>query len=360
VRVLVADDVPANLTVALGFLAKHGIEAETAEGGLEAVEKIRESVESGRPYDLVFMDHMMPDLDGIEAVKRIRSLAGDSASPYASLPIVALSANAVQGAEELFLAAGMNGFVSKPIEGIALNAALKEFLPEGKYTIAEAKAAVEGPGKNEALMEELEGIRELDTRRGLRYAAGSFDTYRETLRLFSAGVEKGCALLRESLDSEDWKPYTVQVHGFKGVCATIGAVSLSEWGRRLEEDSKSGDPALCRAETGAFCEALAAFNGALRGTSLFKGEGAAPRKEISAADFAAKLEDFAELCGEGLPSRVKAAAAELEGFSVTGISGGPAETLSSAVTEAAGLARSMDYDEAAEKARAIVKEMLKK
>jgi CheY-like chemotaxis protein len=343
--------------VALGFLAKHGIDAETAEGGLEAVEKVRESVESGRPYDIVFMDHMMPDLDGVEAVKRIRSLAGDAASPYASLPIVALSANAVQGAGDLFLAAGMNGFISKPIEGAALNAALKEFLPGEKCTLADKDAALRDSRaageENEAPPEELAGIPGLNAGQGLRYAAGSFTTYRETLRLFSAGVDKGCALLKESLASGDWKPYTVQVHGFKGVCATIGAAALAEWGKRLEEDSKTGDPALCRAETEAYCAALAAFNAALRGTSLFREEGAAPKTPISAAAFAAKLEDFAELCAEGLPSRVKAAAAELEGLSVTDPPAGLAETLSSAVREAAGLARSMDYDEAAERARSL-------
>ncbi|MDR1893661.1 MAG: response regulator [Spirochaetales bacterium] len=359
VRALVADDVPANLTVALGFLTKHGIDAETADGGLEAVAKVRESVESGRPYDIVFMDHMMPDLDGIEAVKQIRALAGENAaSPYAVIPILALSANAVQGAEELFLAAGMNGFVSKPIEGTALNAALKNFLPPEKYTIeAKGTGGNSGDYEKEPAFKELAAIPGLNTRQGLHYAAESFSTYRETLKLFSAGVDKGCAVLRKSLAGEDWKPYTVQVHGFKGVCAAIGAASLSEWGKRLEDSSKSGDPSLCREETEAFCAALAAFNESLQKTSLFREEGAAPKAGISAADFAAKLEAFAEVCTEGLPARVKAALEELEGFSVTGLGAGLAETLASALAEALNLAKSMDYDEAAEKLREIAQKI---
>jgi HPt (histidine-containing phosphotransfer) domain-containing protein len=253
----------------------------------------------------------------------------------------------------------MNSFISKPIEGAALNVALKNFLPEEKYTIAE-EAADDGNAvddQTKKILEELAGISVLNTDQGLRYAAGSFTTYRETLKLFSAGVEKGCAILRESLASEDWKPYTIQVHGFKGVCAAIGAASLAEWGKRLEDDSKSGDPRLCRAETESFCAALAAFCAALRGTSLFREEEAAPKTGISAADFAAKLEGFAGICDEGLPSRVKAAAGELERLSVADAPAGLAETFSSAVREALGLAMSMDYDEAAEKARTVAEEM---
>ncbi|MDR1971287.1 MAG: response regulator, partial [Treponema sp.] len=345
---------------------KHGIAAETADGGLEAVEKVRESVEQGRPYDIVFMDHMMPDLDGIEAVKRIRALAGE-ASPYTAIPIIALSANAVQGAEELFLAAGMNGFISKPIEGTALNAALKNFLPEEKYTIEEKNTAeddstaVDDQGKR--ILEELAGIPGLNTERGLHYAAGNFATYRQTLKLFSGGLDKGCAVLRKSLTAEDWKPYAVQVHGFKGVCAAIGAAALSDWGKRLEDASKSDDPGLCRVETEAFCEALAGFNASLQKTSLFRKEAAAPKTGIRAADYAVKLAAFAEICEEGLPARVKAAAEELEGFSVTDLGAASAdtpafaETLASAVREALDLARSMDYDEAAEKLRAAVEQI---
>jgi CheY-like chemotaxis protein/HPt (histidine-containing phosphotransfer) domain-containing protein len=359
VRVLVADDVPANLTVALGFLAKHGINAETADGGFAAVEKVRESVGSGRPYDIVFMDHMMPDMDGIEAVKHIRALAEDAASPYAAMPIIALSANAVQGVEEIFLDAGMNGFVSKPMEAAALNAALKRFLPEEKYTIVETGDAEDAADNREELMlKELAGISELNTEQGLYYAASSFTTYRETLELFSEDIEKGCAVLRASLAAENWKPYTVQVHGFKGVCAVIGAESLAEWGKRLEDSSKSGDPVLCRSETEAFCGAITAFNAALRRTSLFGGKAAGvSRAGISAEEFAAKLGEFAEICAEGLSSRVKAAAEELENFFITDAPAGFAENLTSAVMEAAGLARSMDYDEAAKKLRLIVEKI---
>ncbi|MDR1932706.1 MAG: transporter substrate-binding domain-containing protein [Spirochaetales bacterium] len=360
VRALVADDVPANLTVALGFLAKHGIDAETVDGGIDAVEKLRKSVESGRPYDIVFMDHMMPDLDGIEAVKQIRALAGGAAdSPYAAIPIVALTANAVQGAEELFLAAGMNGFISKPIEGTALNAALKKFLPEEKYTVADEAEYEDtlADGQNEPLLKELSGIPGLNTRQGLRYAAGNFTTYKETLKLFSDGVDNGIFILRRCDVLEDWKPYAVQVHGFKGVCATIGASSLAEWGKRLEDAAKSDEQYLCRVETEDFCDALAVFNAALRETSLFKEEAASPKTAINAADFAAKLADFADICEEGLPARVKAAAEEIKGFFVADAPADFAETIASAVTEAAGLARSMDYDEAAEKLRAIVEKM---
>ena len=126
-------------------MVKAAPEVETSPGGIDAIEKVKQSVESGHPYDLVFMDHMMPEMDSIEASKRIRAL-GERDAQYLSIPIVALSANTVEGAEELFLSSDMNGFVSKPIEPAVLNAALKKFLPLEKYTIMdeETGGAVNG------------------------------------------------------------------------------------------------------------------------------------------------------------------------------------------------------------------------
>ncbi|MCL2057638.1 MAG: ATP-binding protein [Oscillospiraceae bacterium] len=119
-RVLVVDDSQINLKVALAYLERHNIHAETALSGPEAIMKIQKA---GRPYDLVFMDHMMPIMDGVETTHRIRALG------FADLPIVALTANAIEGIRDLFLQSDMNDFLSKPIDPEKLNSALVRWLP---------------------------------------------------------------------------------------------------------------------------------------------------------------------------------------------------------------------------------------
>ncbi|MDR3355700.1 MAG: response regulator [Spirochaetaceae bacterium] len=353
VRVLVADDVPVNLTVALGFLAKHNINAETAGGGIEAVKKVMEAVENGCPYDIVFMDHMMPDIDGTDATEQIRALGKTGNEAYRTMPIVALSANAVQGVEKIFLASGMSGFVSKPIEPASLNAALKKFLPEEKYTLEEPKPVKPSSEKRrrreDGIVAELANIEDLDIDRGLHYAAESLETYTATLKQFSVGIETGVAVIRKSLATGDWKPYTVQVHAYKGICATIGADALSQWGRKLEDASKSDDKSACLNETEAFCSALEGFNAVLRQTSLFAETAAGDKTEIDAADMAVKLKEFAEACEEGRSARIKTAVKALEGFSLAGAT----DAFKKSLAEALDLARSLDYEEAVEKVRGL-------
>jgi signal transduction histidine kinase/DNA-binding response OmpR family regulator len=355
VRILVVDDVPENLTVAAGFLYRHGIDPETASGGLEAIGKIEASVESGYPYDMVFMDHMMPDIDGTEVAQYIRALGrNDETSPYKIMPIVALSANAVQGVAEIFLSSGMNGFVSKPIEGVSLNAALKKFLPEEKYILESGSDGSDTVQKmderEETLRMELAQITRLDLVEGLHYAADNFETYTATLKQFSTGLEKGLTIIRESLEAKDWKPYTVQVHAYKGICATLGVKGLSEWGKKLETASKSEDKFVCLAETEDFCLALWEFNTALRRTSLFAEEEAVEKTEIAAADMEAKIAELVESCEDGRSARVKAAIKAVEGFCLAGAS----EDFDKTLAEAIDLARSMDYDEAIEKGQELI------
>jgi signal transduction histidine kinase/CheY-like chemotaxis protein len=122
-KVLIVDDVPTNLDVAKGLLRPYGLVIDTAAGGREAVEKIRE--EKTR-YDVVFMDHMMPEMDGIEATRVIRSEIG---TEYArTVPIIALTANALRGSEEMFLSNGFDAFISKPIDIMQLDVALQRWL----------------------------------------------------------------------------------------------------------------------------------------------------------------------------------------------------------------------------------------
>ncbi|MDR3230819.1 MAG: diguanylate cyclase [Synergistaceae bacterium] len=127
VRVLVVDDNAINLTVALGYLLKHGIRAERAESGRECLAMVRD-----REYDLVFMDHMMPDMDGLETTRRIREMDDER---FRLLPIVALSANAIIGVKQIFIDAGMNDYISKPIDPRELNRVLMRWLPGEKLTL---------------------------------------------------------------------------------------------------------------------------------------------------------------------------------------------------------------------------------
>jgi len=127
-RALLVDDMEINLFVAEDMLAPYGVTIDTASSGLAAIEKIKNNT-----YDIVFMDHMMPEMDGVETAKEIRKL-GQS---YEQLPIVALTANAVSGMREMFIANGFNDFVSKPIRFQELNEVVKKWIPSEKILLEE-------------------------------------------------------------------------------------------------------------------------------------------------------------------------------------------------------------------------------
>jgi CheY-like chemotaxis protein/HPt (histidine-containing phosphotransfer) domain-containing protein len=358
--VLVVDDVRTNLTVAAGFLQRHGISAEVAEDGPGAIDLVAKSLDENRPYDIIFMDHMMPDMDGIEATRRIRELEKSRQSDngkFPKIPVICLSANAVQGAEELFLSSGMDGFISKPIEAPALNRTLQQFLPPGKYTFTDAKndkpGAVKPDSREEGIWGELAKIKGLDMLRGLHYVADDFEIYLSTLKQLSAGMEKGIAVLRDSLAAGDLQAYAVQAHAYKGIFATIGMETISGWGKKLEDAAKGGDTATCLADTEGFCSALKEFDAALRNTSLFVEKQGEDKTEIGAQDMTAKLADLAEACDEGGATRINAAVKEL---STLGLSGA-APDFESALAETLDLARSLDYDEAAEAARKLAAQL---
>ena len=162
IPVLVVDDNPVNLTVALGFLLTHNIRAETASSGLEAIQMIEERVRAGREgpaFDIVFMDHMMPEMDGIETTRRIREWEKQTGRKD-PMPIVALTANAVIGMDKIFLEAGMNDFISKPINANQLNRVLGQWLPPEKINITAREVHSEAalpPG--DRLLEQLELLR---------------------------------------------------------------------------------------------------------------------------------------------------------------------------------------------------------
>jgi signal transduction histidine kinase/CheY-like chemotaxis protein len=233
-KVLIVDDVESNLYVAQGLLTPYGLSIETAKSGFEAIEKIK----GGAVFDIIFMDHMMPKMDGIEAVKIIRGLG------Y-SLPIIALTANALSGMAEIFSNNGFDGFISKPIDIRQLNASLNKFIRD-RYPAEVVEAA-----KQQALQENLE-----------RSAAGVQPVSDpELAAIFVRDAEKAIERLdaihsSSYRSSDDIRMFVINVHAMKSALANIGETELSAVAFKLEQAGRDEDIPLMTDETPAFLEAL--------------------------------------------------------------------------------------------------------
>jgi signal transduction histidine kinase/DNA-binding NarL/FixJ family response regulator/HPt (histidine-containing phosphotransfer) domain-containing protein len=302
-NVLVVDDNSINLTVARGFLKLHGIDADTAASGEEALEKIRSA-----DYDIVFMDHMMPGMDGIEASRRIRALGGR----YETLPIVALSANAVSSAVEAYSEAGMNGFVAKPIEADKLNTALARWLPPEKTTIMSETDEAHKTSRHVALMEELASMDCINAAKGLVYSGGDEEMYIQVLRQFCDEIPVTVAAIRSLMESRNWEEYSIRVHGIKSVLASIGAEGRANIAYKLEMASKSQDRTACLTETVPLCDSMLALRDHLLHTSLIERERQGEKKVMDADVLRDKLERLKKSCVEGRIEETNAAVLELK------------------------------------------------
>ncbi|MDR3279899.1 MAG: response regulator, partial [Synergistaceae bacterium] len=240
-RILVVDDVVTNLDVARGLLLPYGLAVDCVLSGREAIELIKD--ESSR-YDLILMDHMMPGMDGMEAAKIIRNGIG---TEYArSVPIVALTANAVVGNEELFLANGFNAFISKPIDLMRLDIVLNEWVRDKQSEESLRQAEIE---KRASIRDSndvsekngLEGIKidGVDIARGIEYY-GLAAAYLQVLRSYARHTEELISGM-ENVSRETLGEYALTVHGVKGSSYGICAMDMGDMATRLEVAAKSGD-----------------------------------------------------------------------------------------------------------------------
>jgi signal transduction histidine kinase/response regulator of citrate/malate metabolism len=216
VNVLVVDDNRINLKVAVAYLAAHNIRADRAEDGRSAIRMIRQ-----KPYDLIFMDHMMPDMDGVEAVRHIRGMDGGK---HADVPIVALSANAVTGVRETFLKAGMNDFISKPIDPKTLNMMLLKWLPPEKVFTENRTGDEEMPMPP---VPKVQRPPALDKRVGLANAADDATFYRQLLSNFMEDHAFDGHRIAEATATGKTEVAMRIAHTLKSIAALIGAKTLS-------------------------------------------------------------------------------------------------------------------------------------
>jgi len=229
-RVLVVDDVETNLYVANGLMAPYGLSIDTAMSGFDAIDKIRQ----GAVYDIIFMDHMMPKMDGIEATKIIRNLG------YSN-PVVALTANALSGQAEMFLKSGFNEFISKPIDIRHLNLMLNKLIRD-KYP----------PDVVEAARKQKEQFHD-------KLHQTSIDS--QLAEFFIRDVKKAAVIL-ESIyinkckKADDISMLIINVHAMKSALANVGEDDLSVKASKLEQAGRSRDIKLIQSELPKFLESL--------------------------------------------------------------------------------------------------------
>ena len=222
-KILVVDDNEMNLLVVTGLLKDTKIQIDTAISGMTALKKLSEN-----EYDLVFLDQMMPSLDGIQTLKMAQSMPENKSK---QVPTIALTANAISGAKEMFIHEGFTDYLSKPIEPKNLEAMLMQYLPPEKIHSAEEKISESAP-KQDTEFEYL------NVKLGLEYSADMVDMYRELLEIFISLKTEKQEQLQKAFDAEDWKNYTVYVHGLKSTSLSIGGEKTSELAKKLEQAGK--------------------------------------------------------------------------------------------------------------------------
>lgn len=229
-RILVVDDNTVNLKVAEGLMQPYQMKIQTAKSGQECLDLL----ETER-YDLIFMDYMMPEMDGADTLRAIRCRKGEY---FDKVPVLALTADAVSGAEERFLQYGFADYISKPIDIKKLDEKLKKYLPKEMIRKAgevETMAEQESPAEPEEQPKEMPGV---EIRLGLEHAGGDQALYEEILTItWKDGPEK-LKDLKQALKAGDIKNYTIQAHSLKSVAANIGAAELSELAKQHEYAGK--------------------------------------------------------------------------------------------------------------------------
>ena len=227
-KILVVDDTQLNLAVVKGLLKQTQIQIETAESGNECLHLITKN-----HYDMIFLDHRMPGIDGIECLHKMKTLHNNLNE---DVPVIALTANAVSGARAEYINAGFENYLSKPIDSAALEAMLIKYLPPDKVHIAEEESK---PVEESKLPDWLSTINGLNVKEGVEHC-GSVDAYLDTLKIFADAVKSGVNEIADFYQKADWKNYTTKVHALKSSARVIGADELSARAKRLEDAGNSG------------------------------------------------------------------------------------------------------------------------
>ncbi|NBI71452.1 response regulator [Clostridiaceae bacterium] len=285
-RILAVDDNAVNRKVLRSLLKETQVQVTEAGGGAECLRLVQE-----QRFDLIFLDHMMPEMDGVETLRRIRALPGE---PCKGTPIIALTANAVSGARERYLAEGFDDFLSKPIAPAKLEQMVKQYLPKDCLSAPESGTGEDGSQARTAPLGQAEGgpqgrLEELPFVEGLDWDYAwlhlpDMGLLQYTLKEFYTQIDPAADRLEQAYagaaEPDCLEAYRIQAHAMKSLAATVGIAPLSGVARVLEYAAKDGKIDVITAVTPIFLEEWRSYRRKLQGVL---GIGAAQEKK--AADY---------------------------------------------------------------------------
>ena len=341
-RILVVDDTEVNLAVVKNLLKRTQVVVDTVTSGKAAIEAA-----GATDYDIMFIDHMMPEMDGIETLHRIKQDHHREGTEY-----IALTANAVSGSREMYISEGFDDYLSKPIDGRRLEEMLKNYLPKDKIEkydpnaegdVEEKDAAAEGsPEGPQIIPEWIFAIEELDVPKGVS-GCGSQESFMSVLEVFHKTAGQKADEIERYFNEEDWENYTVKVHALKSSAAIIGAQELSDRAKKLEAAGKERDTAVILEGTASLLNDYRTLDAALSGFDA----GSADAPELSddmRKDAFETIVSLAESMDYGLLEQLLR---DLKGYRLT-------EEDAGIVREAEERLMQLDWDGIAETVRSVI------
>ena len=227
-RLLVVDDTEVNLLVLKNLLKRTKMQIDTATSGNEGIALYKRN-----KYDAIFLDHMMPEKDGIETITEMKKIQD---SPNTLTPIICLTANAISGMREMYINAGFDDYITKPIDPKRLEVLLFEYLPKEKI----APASDDSSDGDCFIPDFVWKIRSIDVNAGILHC-GSQKSYMDTLKTYFNSGQKNAEEIEKYWNGKDIKNTTVKIHALKSTSRVIGAMELGDFAARLEKAGEEGD-----------------------------------------------------------------------------------------------------------------------
>ncbi len=338
-RVLVVDDNPMNLVVFNSLVKNTLVAVDDAESGDEGLALMQKTA-----YDLIFLDHMMPEKDGIETLQEMRT---QEDNPNLKTPVICLTANAISGAREEYISAGFDDYLAKPVNPFKLERMMRRLLPEDKI--------IKGPGGKEEKESNTESPEELkshsdtliDVNCGLKNS-GTMEAYLLLVRMFLQSMDEKQQELESFYSAEDYKNYTIKVHALKSSARIIGALSLGDEAQALEDAGKRGDIGYIREHHEGFLHDYESLKEPLSLVFAENDETGSDKKPE--ADTGIMKEFFSELgaAAEAMDiERIEDIFTEMKDYSIP-------EKYKEAYEEIRSAAEKYDYEGIAEKSKALL------